>query len=95
VVRTGEDAASTKAGLYLWAKVLFPIAIHACAVTSLNGLHLASMSGSAPLWVQSLTAFKKHSFGIEDKLSFERAFHVQEWEGQMIRLQHCYPPNSH
>jgi hypothetical protein len=44
------------------------------------------MSASAPFWAQSLTAFKKHFFGIEDKLSFERAFYVQDWEGEMMRL---------
>jgi hypothetical protein len=39
------------------------------------------MSASAPFWVQSLTAFQKHFFGIEDKLSYER-------QGpQMVRLQ--------
>jgi hypothetical protein len=37
--------------------------------------------------VQSLTAFKKHFFGIEDKLSFERAFYVKDLQGQMVRLQ--------
>jgi hypothetical protein len=45
------------------------------------------MSGSAPFWVQSLTAFKKHFFGIEDKLSFERAFYIKDLHGQLVRLQ--------
>jgi hypothetical protein len=45
------------------------------------------MSGSAPFWVQSLTAFKKHFFGIEDKLSFERALHIKDLHGQVVRLQ--------
>jgi hypothetical protein len=40
-----------------------------------------------PFWVQSLTAFKKNFFGIEDKLSFERAFYVQDRDGKMVRLQ--------
>jgi predicted nucleotidyltransferase len=38
-------------------------------------------------WVQSLTAFKKNFFGIEDKLSFERACYVQDRDGKMVRLQ--------
>jgi hypothetical protein len=37
--------------------------------------------------VQSLTAFKKHFFGIEDKLSFEQAFYVKDLHALMVRLQ--------
>jgi hypothetical protein len=66
------------------AKVLFPIAIHACAVTPLNGPHLVSMSGSAPFWVQSL---KEHFFGIEVKLPLERAFYMKDLHGQMVHLK--------
>jgi hypothetical protein len=69
------------------ATVLFPIAIHACAVTPLNGPQLISISRSAPFWVQSLTAFKKHFIGIEDKLLFERAFYIKDLHGKMVRLQ--------
>jgi hypothetical protein len=64
-----------------------PIGIHAYASAPLSGPHLVSVGGSEPFWVQSLTAFKKHFFGIEDKLSFERAFYTQNRDGQMIRLQ--------
>jgi hypothetical protein len=64
--------------ILILAKVLFPIAIHARAVTPLNGPQLVSMSGSAPFRVQSLAAFKKHLLDIEDKLSFERAFYVHD-----------------
>jgi hypothetical protein len=53
----------------------------------LNGPHLVSICGSLPFWVQSLTAFKKHFLGIQDKLSFERSFYVKDLQGQMVRLQ--------
>jgi hypothetical protein len=79
IVVTGENATGDK--------VLIPIALHACASSPLNGPHLVSISGSCPFWVQSLTAFKKHFFGIKDKLSFERAFYVKDLHGQMVRLQ--------
>jgi hypothetical protein len=51
-----------------------------------------------PFWVQSLTTFKKHFFGIEDKLSFERAFYIKDLHRQMpakhpilpgSRTRHC------
>jgi hypothetical protein len=76
IVVTGKTATGDK--------VLIPIALHACASTPLNGPHLVSICGSIPFWVQSLTAFKKHFFGIQDKLSFERAFYVKDLQGQMV-----------
>jgi hypothetical protein len=68
-------------------KVLVPIGIHAYATAPLCEPHLVSVGGSKPFWVQSLTAFKKNFFGIEDKLSFERAFYVHDREGKMVHLQ--------
>jgi hypothetical protein len=67
--------------------VLVPIGIHAYATFPLCGPHLVSVGGSVPFWVQSLTAFKENFFGIDDKLSFERAFYVQDRDGKMVRLQ--------
>jgi hypothetical protein len=62
-------------------KVMFPIAIHACAITPLNGF---SSSGYC---------IQKHSFEINDKLSFERAFYTNDFADGVssARPLHCDP----